>query len=64
MNACRKIPMKEGMYLPMNGGNMMKVDQSKCFGTQGNFPNWLVYTEASASTSEGEGGTDTIRTSS
>ena len=57
MNTCRRMPntKSEGVYVTLKDGLSLKLDnhQSNLFKV-GNFPEWLVFTQASG-TSNGQG---------
>jgi hypothetical protein len=57
MNTCRRMPntKAEGVYITLKDGLSLKLDnqQSNLFKV-GNFPEWLVFTQASG-TSNGQG---------
>jgi HrpA-like RNA helicase len=48
MNACRKVyNQDEGTYVTANEGHLAHVDSSSSLALQHNYPEWLLYTEAS-----------------
>ena len=53
MNACRKVPSAaksdRSSYLSVSEGTMMCLDKNKTFELEGYYPDWIIYTEASAS---------------
>ena len=50
MNACRLMPgsKSEGTYLSVKDGIIMRLDQNSSLFKCGNFPDWVVYTEATS----------------
>lgn len=53
MNACRKIPgAAEGIsYLTVNEGHMAQIDFNSSLAMHNYYPDWILYTEISGSTS-------------
>ena len=53
MNACRKVPSPgksdRSSYLSVSESSMMYLDKNKTFELEGYYPDWIIYTEASAS---------------
>ena len=56
MNAARKIPnsAREGTYLTVNEGVLLKTDRNTCFSIYEYYPDWLLYTDISG-TANGQG---------
>lgn len=52
MNTSRRIPsMKEGTYITVNEGLMVKAERGCNFAIQDYYPDWVIYTELSGNSS-------------
>lgn len=57
MNTARRVPnLKEGTYLTVNEGSLVKADRSTSFGMQEYYPDWAIYTEISGTSSSSGSG--------
>lgn len=57
MNTARRVPhhSKEGAYLTVHEGLMVKLDRSSVLSTLNEHPDWLIYTELSSTMSGASG---------
>ncbi len=57
MNTARRVPhhAKEGAYLTVHEGLMVKLDRSSVLSTNNEYPDWVIYTELSSTTSGATG---------
>jgi len=57
MNTSRRVPhhAKEGAYLTVHEGLMVKVDRTSVFSMFNEYPDWLIYTELSSTASGSSG---------
>jgi HrpA-like RNA helicase len=53
MNTCRSMPNQknEGSYISIKDGLHMRLDQNSALKIQGHIPDWLIFTEATGSSS-------------
>lgn len=57
MNTARRIPhsLKEGTYLTVHEGLMVRIDRTSVFSYSQYFPDWLLYTDLTSAANGGTG---------